>query len=70
MLDYQEAYVTALVISLSFITVPTLVHVAPNVFDPPVKIWMALLYLALISLLGGFFWWNKGLVRVSQTLLR
>ncbi|MCI0506204.1 MAG: DMT family transporter [Gammaproteobacteria bacterium] len=64
----------ALVISLPFIALPAWIQAPENGLNIPVNIWMAFLYLALVSQLFGFFLWNKGLAlggiaRVSQAQL-
>ena len=65
----------ALVISFPFIIVPAWLE-APQeaVGSLPLNVLLSFLYLALVSQLFGFFFWNKGLAlggvaRVSQTQL-
>ena len=65
----------ALVISFPFIIVPAWLE-APqeSVGSLPLNVLLSFLYLALVSQLFGFFFWNKGLAiggvaRVSQTQL-
>jgi len=65
----------ALVISFPFIIVPAWLE-APQeaVGSLPLNVLLSFLYLALVSQLFGFFFWNKGLalggvLRVSQTQL-
>ena len=64
----------ALVISLPFILYPA-IDAAPESFTTlPTTVWMGFLYLALVSQLTAFFWWNRGLAlggvaRVSQVQL-
>lgn len=64
----------ALVFSLPFITVPTLMVMPASLSDIPASIYVGFLYLALVSQLSGFFLWYKGLAiggiaRVSQVQL-
>ncbi len=64
----------ALVISLPFIILPASNEAPTEWVAIPDNIWLAFLYLALVSQLIGFFFWNKGLAlggvaRVSQTQL-
>ena len=64
----------ALVISLPFIVVPAWVWRPTDISVISVEGWGAFLYLALVSQLFGFFFWNQGLAlggvaRVSQTQL-
>lgn len=64
----------ALVISLPFITLPAWLSRPPEPMALDTSIWLSFLYLALISQLIGFVFWNKGLAiggvaRVSQIQL-
>ena len=64
----------ALVISLPVIIFPAFERLPETVHDIPFNIWLGFIYLALVSQLFGFFFWNKGLslggvARVSQTQL-
>lgn len=64
----------ALVISFPFILIPAWIYLPENVTQIPSNIWFGFIYLALVSQLLGFFFWNKGLAlggvaRVSQTQL-
>jgi len=64
----------ALILALPFISIPAYLHAPETISAIPVNIWMGFLYLALISQLGGFFLWYKGLAlggvaRVSQAQL-
>ncbi|KZZ62836.1 hypothetical protein A3762_01800 [Oleiphilus sp. HI0125] len=64
----------ALVISTPFISIFALYHFPPEWSSVPINIWLGFLYLALVSQLIGFFFWNRGLaiggvVRVSQIQL-
>ena len=65
----------ALVISFPFIIVPAWLEAPQNaVGSLPLNVILSFLYLALVSQLFGFFFWNKGLAlggvaRVSQTQL-
>ena len=64
----------ALIISLVY-TLPISIICAPETFTGyPLEVYIGFLYLALVSMLTGFFAWYKGLVlggiaRVSQTQL-
>jgi len=64
----------ALVIALPFTLLPALLHFPLSWEQIPGSAWLAFLYLAIISQLFAFFFWNKGLAlggvaRVSQTQL-
>lgn len=64
----------ALVLMLPLIVAPVLWRMPAAPLALPGAVWAAFLYLALVSQLFGFFWWNKGLAlggvaRVSQTQL-
>ncbi len=65
----------ALVISFPFIIVPAWMEAPQDVVGSlPLNVILSFLYLALVSQLFGFFFWNKGLAlggvaRVSQTQL-
>ena len=65
----------ALVISFPFIIVPAWLEAPQDAFGSlPLNVILSFLYLALVSQLFGFFFWNKGLAlggvaRVSQTQL-
>ena len=65
----------ALVISFPFIIVPAWMEAPQDAFGSlPLNVILSFLYLALVSQLFGFFFWNKGLAlggvaRVSQTQL-
>jgi drug/metabolite transporter (DMT)-like permease len=64
----------ALVLMLPVIAVPALWHMPGDCGRSPAPVWVAFLYLALVSQYFGFFWWNKGLAlggvaRVSQIQL-
>ncbi len=64
----------ALVIALPFIFLPVLSHIPLGWENTPGSVWLAFLYLAIISQLLAFFFWNRGLAmggvaRVSQTQL-
>lgn len=64
----------ALVVSFPFILIPALIQAPQAGLALPVNVWLSFLYLALVSQLAGFFFWNKGLAlggvaRVSQTQL-
>lgn len=64
----------ALLISLPFILWPALRAAPASLASLPAPVWVGFLYLALVSQLGAFFWWNRGLAlggvaRVSQVQL-
>lgn len=64
----------ALVLMLPVIAVPALWHMPGDLQAVSAPVWVAFLYLALVSQYFGFFWWNKGLAlggvaRVSQIQL-
>jgi drug/metabolite transporter (DMT)-like permease len=64
----------ALVVSFPFILVPAIMQAPQAGLALPLSVWLGFLYLALVSQLAGFFFWNKGLAlggvaRVSQTQL-
>lgn len=64
----------ALVVSFPFILIPALMQAPEAGWALPVNVWLSFMYLALVSQLAGFFFWNKGLAlggvaRVSQTQL-
>lgn len=64
----------ALVISLPFVILPTIVSAPKDFSALPTSAWFAFGYLSLISQLFGFFIWYHalalgGITRVSQTLL-
>jgi drug/metabolite transporter (DMT)-like permease len=64
----------ALVVSFPFILMPAIMQAPQAGFALPWNLWLSFLYLALVSQLAGFFFWNKGLAlggvaRVSQTQL-
>lgn len=63
-----------LVLMCPIIVAPALWRAPAELAAVPVPIWLGFLYLALVSQLLGFFWWNKGLAlggvaRVSQMQL-
>jgi drug/metabolite transporter (DMT)-like permease len=64
----------ALVVSFPFILIPAIMQAPQAGLALPLSVWLGFLYLALVSQLAGFFFWNKGLAlggvaRVSQTQL-
>lgn len=64
----------ALVVSFPFILIPALMQAPQAGWTLPMNVWLSFMYLALVSQLAGFFFWNKGLAlggvaRVSQTQL-
>lgn len=64
----------ALVVSFPFILIPALMQAPAAGLALPLNVWLSFTYLALVSQLAGFFFWNKGLAlggvaRVSQTQL-
>lgn len=64
----------ALVLMLPVIVGPALWRMPGELQAIPAPVWVAFLYLALVSQFFGFFWWNKGLAlggvaRVSQIQL-
>lgn len=64
----------ALLISLPFISIPAWYQAPDTWHNIPADIWLGFLYLALVSQLIAFFFWNKGLAlggiaRVSQIQL-
>lgn len=64
----------ALVLSFPFIIVPTINALPESIFNLPISVVMAFLYLALMSQFLGFFIWYKamaigGIARVSQAQL-
>ena len=64
----------ALVISFPFMLIPAIIKAPQNILELPLNVWGGFLYLALISQLLSFFFWNKGLAlggisKVSQTQL-
>lgn len=64
----------ALVIALPFIVVPAAMASPEAMLSLPATVWAGFLYLALVSQLVAFFWWNRGLAlggvaRVSQVQL-
>lgn len=64
----------ALVLSLPFIAVPAWLRAPVDLAAVSVDQWLAFAYLALISQLAGFFFWNRGLAlggvaRVAQVQL-
>ncbi len=64
----------ALVVSFPFILIPAILQAPQAGLALPLNVWLSFLYLALVSQLAGFFFWNKGLAlggvaRVSQTQL-
>lgn len=64
----------ALVLMLPVIVVPAVWWMPVELLAVPAPTWIGFAYLALVSQLFGFFWWNKGLAlggvaRVSQIQL-
>jgi drug/metabolite transporter (DMT)-like permease len=64
----------ALVLSLPFILIPTILHMPTSFSSIPFNAYACFLYLALVSQLFAFFFWYKGLAlggiaRVSQVQL-
>ncbi|HSH42280.1 MAG TPA: DMT family transporter [Arenicellales bacterium] len=64
----------ALVLMLPVIAAPAWWHMPDTLAAVPLPAWTGFLYLALVSQLYGFFWWNRGLAlggvaRVSQIQL-
>lgn len=64
----------ALVLMFPVILVPALWRMPAELLAVPAPAWVGFIYLALVSQLFGFFWWNKGLAlggvaRVSQIQL-
>ena len=64
----------ALALSLPFACALVIWANSGHMWRHPPSVWGGFLYLALVSQLLGFFWWNKGLAlggvsRVSQTML-
>jgi len=64
----------ALVLMLPVIAVPALWWMPASLDAVALPVWTGFLYLALVSQLYGFFWWNRGLAlggvaRVSQIQL-
>lgn len=73
-MDGWQVICWSLLIALPFILLPALLSAPENLLNLPSQIWIAFLYLALVSQLLGFFLWNRGLAiggvaRVSQTQL-
>jgi len=64
----------ALAISAPFVSIPVFLLLPESTGSIPSIVWLSFAYLVLVSQLGGFFLWNKGLAlggiaRVSQIQL-